>query len=531
MTAETLKPFLNLPNGAATDMKVHCAQKSSAKRCLAVLGCILGVALFGAMLGVQIWHLGRTFALEREVDDLKLQLQLYNRAGEFNDYEFDNELFPNPDEYDAGYEPDLDLDLPGERETSELLESGLASSGMLDDDDEEDAGRDRTRSGEDDEDADEPSDDEAYDGNDSTLYDTEDISVTAAVAGGKRRARSISGVTRQGVPIVDEPYVPRRDRARQPHRIFEQLRQRPEEVVTPPTSDDMFRWDVEGRSTQASHRTGSSQQQAYGSISIRPFPQESHHRHDHYRTSTPIPTYTSPANPLYYPYNELNAGNPTKPPAQIINRMSRVQATNGENKRERLQQQHARVLKVISNPGTQKELVRSPDARVRMRYRKAGGQQHGTEPVAKGVHIVKQHVPGVRHHNKRHTHWTSKDDAKGHAIDSSSFRFEDDQLIVREPGLYYVYAQITYDNDHDKNGFKVVVKDKTHLSCTVHSRGSNTNTCFTAGLVKVENAEMRILIEDVDPNRTHVMYPEKTFFGAFKVGRLPPVVSQQIRRA
>lgn len=522
MTAESLKPFLNLPNATATDLKVHSAQKSNAKRCLVVLGCILIVAVCGTLIGVQIWHLGQTAALQREVDDLKLQLQQYNRAGEFNDYEFDNELLANADEYD---EPDLDFEFPSEREASELLESGLASSGMLDEDDDEEAtGRDYTRTGdeqgrsEDDEDAN--GDDEEYDGDDGTLYDTEDISVTVAGAGAKRRARSISGVTRQGVPIVDEPYVPRRNRTRQPHRIFEQLLQRPVEVVTPPTSGDMFRWDEGSRSTQAAQRTTSSQQETYGSISIRPFPQESHHRRHHYAASTPVPSYTSPASPLYYPHNELNTGNPTKAPAQIINRRSRVQSTNSRNMQEKLQQQ-AGFHKVISNPGTNKqELVRARGAHVRRRNLKAV-PSNTSDPVAKGVHFVKQYSHDVRHQHKRHTHWSSKGSANQPAIDSKTFRFEDDYLIVKEPGLYYIYAQITYDNQHDTNGFKVLVRDQVHLSCTVHSRGANTNTCFTAGLVKVEYTETRIHVEDVDPHRHHVMYPEKTFFGAFKVGRLP----------
>uniref|UniRef100_A0A182IQQ5 THD domain-containing protein n=1 Tax=Anopheles atroparvus TaxID=41427 RepID=A0A182IQQ5_ANOAO len=536
MTAESLKPFLNLPNATAADLKVHCAQRSSVKRYLAVLGCILVAATCVALVGVQIWHLNRTAALEREVDDLKLQLQQY-RAGEFNDYEFDNELFVNPDEYDAGYAPDLDLILPGEREAGDLLESGLASSGMLDDDEDndEETGRDHSRNeedgrrDEDDEDGDNNDGDE-YD-DDPALYESEDISVTAAVAGGKRRARSISGVTRQGVPIVDEPYVPRRNRTRQPHRIFEQLRQRPEEVVTPPTSAEMFRWDVEGRSSQASHRTANSQQQAYGSISIRPFPQESHHRRDHHTPSTsPMPAYSSPANhQLYYSRNELNAGNPTKAPAQILNRMSRVQTTNDENKRERPQPH--RFPKVISNPGTQKELVRSPETRVRMRYRKAGGQSHAAEPLAKGVHFVKQNVGGVRHQDKHHKHWSLKGDASSHAIESNVFRLENDALIVREPGLYYVYAQVMYDNKGEKNGFNVKIKDQIHLSCTVHTNSGYTNTCFTAGLAKIDEADTSIVIYDIENSRPHVMLPEKTFFGAFKVGRLPAVASQQLRRS
>lgn len=541
MTAESLKPFLTLPNATASELKAQCARKSSVKRCLVALGCVLLAVLCLALVGVQIWHLNKTATLEREVDDLKLQLQVYNRASEFNDYELDNELFVNPDEYEGGYEPELDVDLPDELEAGELLASGLTSSGMHGEDEEDERNGEDTvarRNEDDDDDDDDGSEDDNEGGDedegdedqdDATLYDTEDISVSSAVAGGKRLARSISGVTRQGVPIVDEPYVPHRNRTRRPHRIFEQLRQRPEELVTPPSAPEMFRWDVEGRSTHTSQRASATvqsqhqqqaQQQQYGSISIRPFQAELYQRRDQQGSTTPMPAgRDAPASPQYYSRNELNSALPTKAPAQILNRMSRVQAT-GDNMREKQQPQHTRFPKVVSNPGTQKEFVRSPETRVRMRHRKAGGSQHPAEPVAKGVHLVKQYVNGVRHRNTRHTHWTAKDTVNQQAIASRTFGFDGEQLTVKEPGLYYIYAQITYDNQHDVNGFKVLVGGQKHLSCTVHSRGENTNTCFTAGLAEIARPDTPILVEDVDHGRQHVMYPEKTFFGAFKVGRL-----------
>ncbi|XP_050076219.1 protein eiger [Anopheles maculipalpis] len=514
MTAETLKPFLNLPNATAGDLKAHCAQKSTVKRGLVALGCILAVALCCALIGVQIWHLNKTAILQQEVDDLKLQL--YLRSREFTDYEFDNELFDNPDEY--VYEPeDLDPDMSDDgHHEQETNESGLSSSGMQGEDDDLEDSEEKENLGI--EDLRETNDDDE----DIIVDDRMDISV----AGGKRRARSISGVTRQGVPIVDEPYVPRRNRTRHPHRIFEQLRQRPVEQVTPPTSAEMFRWDVDNRKTHTASR-----HQSYGSISIRPYQHEAHNHREHHSTTTPMPVaYGSHAGVRHHSRNELHAGNPTKPPAQILNRLSRVQAT-GESMRKQLQQTQ-RFPKVVGNPGTQKEIVMAPESRVRLRQRKGGAVQP-VEPVAKGVHLVELSDTAPIHSDSRYQEWSANDNASKQAIQSSSFSFDGEQLTINEPGLYYVYAQITYSNEFDANGYKVLINGRKHLSCTVSTaQGENTNTCFTAGIAEIANAGTRIAIQDVDHGRQHVMYPEKTFFGAFKIGRLaaPTVTHRRARK-
>uniref|UniRef100_A0A182YJI3 THD domain-containing protein n=1 Tax=Anopheles stephensi TaxID=30069 RepID=A0A182YJI3_ANOST len=426
---------------------------------------------------------------------------------------FDNELFDSPDEY--VYEPeDLDPDVSddGHRE-QETNESGLSSSGMQGEDLELDDSEEKENLGI--EDLRETNDDDDDD-DDIIIDDRVDIGVPA---GGKRRARSISGVTRQGVPIVDEPYVPRRNRTRHPHRIFEQLRQRPEELVTPPTSAEMFRWDVDSRKT--SHTA--ARHQSYGSISIRPYQHEAHSLREHHST-TPMPV-------AYRSHGGLHAGNPTKPRAQILNRMSRVQAT-GDSMRKQLQQTQ-RFPKVVGNPGTQKEIVMAPESRVRLRQRKGGAVQPA-EPVAKGVHLVELSTTDAVHSDSRYQEWSANDNASKQAIQSSSFAFDGERLTVNEPGLYYVYAQVTYSNEFEANGYKVLINGRKHLSCTVNTaqQGENTNTCFTAGLAEIAHAGTTIAVEDVAHGRQHVMYPEKTFFGAFKIGRLaaPTVTHRRARK-
>uniref|UniRef100_A0A182FHL6 THD domain-containing protein n=1 Tax=Anopheles albimanus TaxID=7167 RepID=A0A182FHL6_ANOAL len=543
MTAESLKPFLNLPNATTNELKAKCARKSTTKCALAVLGYTLVVAFCCTVIGVEVWHLSVTDGLQREVDDLKLQLKELSmpRAGDFNDYEFDNELFDHGDEYSTAYESE-DFDTHPRDNGSDTGEDDGDSEDDDDDSSLVGAGALRSEYGEVDEENEEEvleawrkpvatsADNGAHTATieDDLRFDDsvdEDISVSGGTV---RRARSISGVTHQGVPIVDEPYVPRRNRTRRPHRIYEQLRQRPEELVTPPSTSDMFRWDVESSSRQSAGAHHASTQQ-YGSISIRPFHQEAHGRREghHHQGTTPVSVSSAYEASARHGYarNQLHATPTTSAPAAILNRHSRVQATSdqGSGSQRAALVQQARFPKVVGNPGTQKEIVMTPETRVRMRTRKAGNAQTGGEPVGKGVHLVKQFVHGVRHRNTRHTHWQAAGgESSKHTVLSRTFTFDGEQLTVNEPGLYYVYAQITYDNQHDVNGFKVLIGGQKHLSCTVHARGENTNTCFTAGLAEIATAGTHIAIEDVDHGRQHVMYPEKTFFGAFKVGRLPP---------
>jgi len=90
------------------------------------------------------------------------------------------------------------------------------------------------------------------------------------------------------------------------------------------------------------------------------------------------------------------------------------------------------------------------------------------------------------------------------------------RLSVKKSGLYYIYAQVNYLDEHDVNAFQVYVNEDPYLLCTVmtHTRHSTTkaNTCFTSGVTFLE-AEDQILIRDLEPMRNSVIRPAHTFFG------------------
>ena len=94
------------------------------------------------------------------------------------------------------------------------------------------------------------------------------------------------------------------------------------------------------------------------------------------------------------------------------------------------------------------------------------------------------------------------------------------RVSVKKSGLYYIYAQVNYLDEHDVNAYQVYVNEDPYLLCTVmtHTRHSTTkaNTCFTSGVAFLES-EDQILIRDLEPMRDSVIRPAHTFFGLIQL--------------
>ncbi|XP_017049991.1 protein eiger isoform X2 [Drosophila ficusphila] len=101
------------------------------------------------------------------------------------------------------------------------------------------------------------------------------------------------------------------------------------------------------------------------------------------------------------------------------------------------------------------------------------------------------------------------------------FQVHNGVLTVTNPGLYYVYAQICYNNSHDQNGFIVFQGDSPFLQClnTVPTNMPNkVHTCHTSGLIYLERNE-RIHLKDIHNDRNAVLREanNRSYFGIFKV--------------
>ncbi|GAB1868408.1 TNF family profile domain-containing protein [Camponotus japonicus] len=97
----------------------------------------------------------------------------------------------------------------------------------------------------------------------------------------------------------------------------------------------------------------------------------------------------------------------------------------------------------------------------------------------------------------------------------------DGKLTVHEPGLYLVYAQIHYLDEHDENGFRLLVNDRSILQCMVYSpgRGHKSRSCFSTQ-VTVLQAGDHLVLKDIGTARYTLFQRDKSFFGLVKLGEL-----------
>lgn len=518
MTAESLKPFLSPPNALGSVLTGgDCRDRKAttmARNVLTIGGSVILFVLFASVIGLEIWNVNRITDLQRDVDELRQQvheLTTSRRIESLEDFsEFEeaydtNDIQPNSDEYE-------EMEIGEEEEPFE---------------------------GVDDRDIDEGST-SVFGVPDYHADDIEtEISVTATassssasnIADGKRRARSISGMTFQGVPIMEESYLNRHhNRTRQHQHLrqqqhhpssghgpqYQQMRQRPEETASPPPQLKLKWDDDEGhnREIPSRHQSNSDAGRHSG---LR--------RHHH---QTAPPTTAQPDAPSYVRRNEFGRGDKftpslqlnkfapdytTKPPGLTHNRHSRVMITNGENKYQ----------KVIKNPGTYMESRQPPVQRVGRLMRKST-----PAPRVAAVHLVKNHSHINEHRATDHTRWLwhAADVANRDALNSGLFRLNQrGVLTVNDTGLYFVYAQITYMDQSVNSGFSIMVNGRKHASCSVHGQyNEKANTCYTAALVDLDS-NAQIEIRDMDTRRAYLPYHEKTFFGLYKLGRRPIAVA------
>lgn len=495
MTAESLKPFLSAPN-ALENLPQECVDKKSVKRYALICGFVVLLGLTVGVVGLEIWNMDRISALQREVDSMKQQLQelrqlrTIENLEDFDDFAeaYDsNEIHSTSDEYGE--------ELGDERESD--IEEGSASDFGIPDGF--------------------PIDD----------METEiRVQSTSNAVDGKRKARSISGMTYQGVPILEESYMNRhrhqnRSRHHQQFRHqqqlhqsepqYQQMRQRPEETATPPPQLK-YKWDDESdRHHQLA--SGSAASVVSGRHRINA---ETWRNHQPSFTTTPYaPPSTSYRSDKFVgspkSSNLVGPDYTTKPPGPTHDRRSRVMMTNNA--------EHNKFQKVIKNPGTFMESRQPSVQKVGRLMRKSSVPARVT-----ALHLAKSHS---RYQNLRATNhvqwqWHPVDPINQEALNSHVFHLSHDGVLtINDTGLYFVYAQITYSDQHPVNGFSIMVNSKRHASCSVHGQpGKKTNTCYTATLADLDHGS-HIEIRDMDLDHVHLPFQEKTFFGLYKLGRRP----------
>jgi len=115
----------------------------------------------------------------------------------------------------------------------------------------------------------------------------------------------------------------------------------------------------------------------------------------------------------------------------------------------------------------------------------------------------------------------------GHATANMGNQWEDHfsvnngVLTVHQAGLYYVYAQICYNDSHDQNGFIIYHGSKEFLQClnTVPTNmPQKVHTCHTSGLIYLQDNES-IHLRDIHQHRQAMLkdHSNRSYFGIIKI--------------
>ncbi|KAJ6641109.1 Protein eiger [Pseudolycoriella hygida] len=148
-----------------------------------------------------------------------------------------------------------------------------------------------------------------------------------------------------------------------------------------------------------------------------------------------------------------------------------------------------------------------------------------TSKYANGHHENYEGNGRLRHAGGAYTDWEASPWVNILSMDRF-FKLEEGVVTIQENGLYYVYAQIFYHDDHDTNGFVVQHNTQPFLQCTTmthsHQRVTKSNTCITSGVIYLRNGDT-IHLEDLGSQRYTLFEPAKSFFGLIKMGDARPL--------
>ncbi|XP_057661736.1 protein eiger [Diorhabda carinulata] len=126
----------------------------------------------------------------------------------------------------------------------------------------------------------------------------------------------------------------------------------------------------------------------------------------------------------------------------------------------------------------------------------------------------------LRHPQSRFIDWKASDWVQSLGMEDH-FNLNNGYLTIKNPGLYFIYSQVYYLDEHDTTGYKVMKNNQGILQCTltVHSveRRLKGNTCFTAG-VEYFAANDKLSIEDITEGMLSKFEVGKSFFGVIKLG-------------
>jgi len=208
---------------------------------------------------------------------------------------------------------------------------------------------------------------------------------------------------------------------------------------------------------------------------------------------------------------------------QNHHRRSRVASTGGQGVLIETNMRHAPAPQPLVEPRTSRSLpattTTSPPA-PRPTYKRPQLKSLGTPDKMTTGSTAIQLEAGPGHDGSAggvHNHWKLARWARRLGADNS-FPVSRGRVGVPSPGLYLVYAQVTYMDKYKHQGFSVLVNDNSAMECQENRGMAMGMMCHTGGLLYLEQGD-RVSIKDVKAGRKIDIGNGKTFFGLVKLTR------------
>ncbi|CRL03371.1 CLUMA_CG016265, isoform B [Clunio marinus] len=133
----------------------------------------------------------------------------------------------------------------------------------------------------------------------------------------------------------------------------------------------------------------------------------------------------------------------------------------------------------------------------------------------------------VKLNKNEYIHWQPADWINEHGMDRFFSMDPLGVLTVKDHGLFLIYAQVFYSDDHDVNGYVIEVNNRVRYQCTTMthttSRVTKINSCYTSGLIHLRHGD-KIQLRDIGNHRSVLLEPSKSFFGLIKINLVAPSV-------
>jgi len=124
--------------------------------------------------------------------------------------------------------------------------------------------------------------------------------------------------------------------------------------------------------------------------------------------------------------------------------------------------------------------------------------------------------PTELRHDGRHTHWKLARWARRLGAASSFPLSPGGEVGVPSPGLYLVFAQVSYLEKARQVGFSIEVNDRPKVVCSERRGAGMQISCYTGGLLYLEQGD-KVSLKDSSPASKVDSGHGRTFFGIVKL--------------